>query len=1034
MIIRSESYLDAIKANVEAEEGRYKYKVLVCMGAGCISSGSEPVRDALVEEIERLGMSGRVKVVGTGCIGCCGSGPVVLVQPDGVLYQGLKPEDARGIVEEHILNGVFIERLLYRSPESGNVIPLMRDIPFFKHQTKNLLRICGNIDPTRIEEYIALEGYYALSKVLTSMTPEDVVEEIRSSRLRGRGGAGFPTGLKWNFTRIAKDEPKYVVANADEGDPGAFMDRCLLEGDPHSLIEGMTIAGYAVGAHKGYIYIRAEYPLAVSRLSQAIEQARKLGLLGGDIMESGFSFDIELRMGAGAFVCGEETALLASIEGRRGVPRPRPPFPAEKGVWGKPTALNNVETLANVPMIIRNGAECYRSLGTERSGGTKMYSLAGDIENTGLIEVPIGTEMGKIIYDIGDGCKGGKKFKAVQSGGPSGGCIPREHLNVKVDYETLDQLGAIMGSGGLVVMNEDTCMVDIARYFLEFCLSESCGKCTPCREGFQRMLEILERITRGEGREGDIERLEDLSHVIVDTALCGLGRTGPNPVLSTIKHFKDEYEAHIKHKKCPAGVCEALFESPCQNACPAGLDTHGYVALISEGRFGEALELIMERNPFPSVCGRICTNPCELKCRRGETDDPIAIRLLKRFVSDLEKPSLLLHQVNQKGGRVAIVGSGPTGLTAAYHLTRMGHRTTIFEALPKVGGMMTICIPEYRLPKGVLEAEIDVIRDLGVEIRTNKKMGEDFTLDDLFGQGYAAVYLSVGAQKSRSMGIPGEELGGVYQGIGFLKGLNLGDEVKLGDKVAVIGGGDVAIDSARSAVRLGAREVTLFYRRGREDMTATDEEVAEAIEEGVRFHYMTLPTRIFGDNGKATWMECIRMEGGEFDTSGRRRPVPVEGTGFVVDVDSVIIAIGQTTDLSFLNPENRLEISSSGTLLVDPDTLQTSDERVFAGGDLVRGPSTVIEAISDGIKASMAIDKFLGGRGEIVETVRREARIGDIPFDLEAEFVEQRRVEAPVLRPDERYRNFMEIELGYAAENAMEEARRCLHCDRKLEE
>ena len=458
------------------------------------------------------------------------------------------------------------------------------------------------------------------------------------------------------------------------------------------------------------------------------------------------------------------------------------------------------------------------------------------------------------------------------------------------------------------------------------------------------------------------------------------------------------------------------------------------MALISEGRFDEALELIMERNPFPSVCGRICTNPCELKCRRGETDDPIAIRLLKRFVSDLEKPSSLLHQVNQKGGKVAIVGSGPAGLTAAYHLTRMGHRTTVFEALPKVGGMMTICIPEYRLPKGVLEAEIDVIRDLGVEIRTNNRMGEDFTLDDLFGQGYEAVYLAVGAQKSRSMGIPGEELGGVYQGIGFLKGLNLGDEVKLGDKVAVIGGGDVAIDSARSAVRLGAREVTLFYRRGREDMTATDEEVAEAIEEGVRFHYMTLPTRIFGDNGKATWMECIRMEGGEFDTSGRRRPVPVEGTGFVVDVDSVIIAIGQTTDLSFLNPENRLAISSGGTLLVDPDTLRTSDERVFAGGDVVRGPSTVIEAISDGIKASMAIDKFLGGRGELVETIRQEARVGEIPFDLEAEFVEQRRVEAPVLRPDERYRNFREIELGYTAEDAMEEAKRCLHCDRKLEE
>jgi NADH-quinone oxidoreductase subunit F len=631
LIIRSESDLDAIKAEVEAADSRYRYKLLVCLGAGCISSGSEAVRDALLEELESRNLSEEVRVVETGCIGCCGSGPVILVQPEGVLYQGLKPKDARDIIDGHILNGVFVERLLYKNPDDGEVIPFMKDIPFFNYQTKNLLRFCGQIDPTRIEEYIALDGYRALSIVLASMTPEDVIEEIKSSKLRGRGGAGFPTGLKWSFTRTAKAEPKYVVANADEGDPGAFMDRCLLEGDPYSLIEGMAIAGYAVGAHKGYIYIRAEYPLAVSRIRQAIEQAKNGGLLGNDIMGSGFSFDIEMRMGAGAFVCGEETALLASIEGRRGVPRPRPPFPAEKGVWGKPTALNNVETLANVPMIIRNGAEWFSGFGTYRSGGTKMYSLAGDIKNTGLIEVPIGTEMGRIIYDIGGGCRGKKDFKVVQSGGPSGGCIPKEHLNVRVDYETLDELGTIMGSGGLVIMDEDTCMVDIARYFLEFCLSESCGKCTPCREGFQRMLEILERITVGEGREGDIERLEELAHIIVDTALCGLGRTGPNPVLSTIRYFRDEYEAHIKYKKCPAGVCEALFESPCQNACPAGLDTHGYVALISDRRFEEALELIRERNPFPSVCGRICTHPCEFKCRRGETDDPVALRLLKRL-------------------------------------------------------------------------------------------------------------------------------------------------------------------------------------------------------------------------------------------------------------------------------------------------------------------------------------------------------------------------------------------------------------------
>ena len=1034
VIIRSESDLDAVRAEVEAADSGYRYKLLVCLGAGCISSGSEAVRDALLEELGRRNLSEEIRVVGTGCIGCCGSGPVVLVQPDGVLYQGLKPEDAIDIIDGHILNGVFIERLLYKKPDDGDVVPLMKDIPFFKYQTKNLLRFCGQIDPTRIEEYIALDGYRALSKVLGSMTPEDVIEEIKSSKLRGRGGAGFPTGLKWSFTRTAKAEPKYVVANADEGDPGAFMDRCLLEGDPYSLIEGMAIAGYAIGAHKGYIYIRAEYPLAVNRLRQAIEQAKDWGLLGNDVMGSGFSFDIEMRMGAGAFVCGEETALLASIEGKRGVPRPRPPFPAEKGVWGKPTALNNVETLANVPMIIREGAEWFSGFGTGKSGGTKMYSLAGDVKNTGLIEVPIGTEMGRIIYNIGRGCREKKDFKAVQSGGPSGGCIPKEHLSVRVDYETLDELGAIMGSGGLVVMDEDTCMVDIARYFLEFCLSESCGKCTPCREGFLRMLEILERITTGEGKEGDIERLEELAHIIVDTALCGLGRTGPNPVLSTIRYFRDEYEAHIKYKKCPAGVCEALFDSPCQNACPAGLDTHGYVALISEGRFGEALSLIRERNPFPSVCGRICTHPCEFKCRRGETDDPVALRLLKRFVSEYVSAAPRSYQRSSNGVRVAVVGSGPSGLTAAYHLAMMGYETTVFEALPVAGGMMAVCIPDYRLPKDVLNAEIEAIHELGVEIKTNQRLGEDFTFDSLFGQGFKAVYLAVGAQRSRALGIQGEDLEGVYKGLRFLMDVNLGEKIELGEKVVVIGGGSTAIDSAKSAIRLGASEVTVYYRREREDMTATDEEITEAENEGVRFWFMVVPTKILGEGGKAAQMLCAQLRPGEFDSSGRRRPVPVEGQEFTVDIDSVIVAVGQTTDLSFFTNEGEVSTTKFGTIIVDEDTMETSKTGVFAGGDVIRGPATVVEAIADGIKAASAIDKFLGGSGKLVEVTRKKARIDEIPFDLEAEIVEQRRVEAPLLPPEERVLGFREVEQGYTLNDVIEEAKRCLHCDRKLME
>ena len=469
------------------------------------------------------------------------------------------------------------------------------------------------------------------------MTPSEIISEVKTSGLRGRGGGGFPTGIKWEFCATSKGDIKYVLCNADEGDPGAFMDRSVMEADPHAVLEGMIIAAKAINSHQGYIYCRAEYPLAVKRLNLAIEQAREYGLLGKDILGSGFDFDVEVYQGAGAFVCGEETALMGSIEGRRGMPRPRPPFPAVSGLWKKPTVLNNVETYANIPQIILQGGENYAKIGTESSKGTKVFALTGKVNRIGLVEVPMGTTLGEIIFDIGGGIPSGKRFKAAQLGGPSGGCIPAEHLNTPTDYEAIAKAGAIMGSGGMIVMDDDTCMVDMARYFMDFCQDESCGKCTPCRVGTKRMLEILQRICKGEGREGDIELLEDLAQQIKDTALCGLGQTAPNPILSTIRYFRHEYEAHILDKHCPAAVCSELFKSPCQHTCPVGMDIPAYIALVRAGRIDDAYKVLKRTNPFPSVCGRVCGHTCQMKCRRGQLDEPVAIMHLKRFITDHAK-------------------------------------------------------------------------------------------------------------------------------------------------------------------------------------------------------------------------------------------------------------------------------------------------------------------------------------------------------------------------------------------------------------
>ena len=558
--------------------------VLICGGTGCSSSGSQTLQAEFNKQIEAFGLAEEVKLVQTGCFGLCALGPVVIIHPEGTFYSRVAPEDVKEIVEEHLLKGRVVERLVYndvaaeeKAEEIINVS--LNDTAFYKTQKRIVLRNCGVINPDDIEEYIAMDGYAALGKVLTEMTPEDVIKTVSDSGLRGRGGGGFPTGRKWALCAPNKADQKYVVCNADEGDPGAFMDRSILEGDPHSVIEAMAICGYAIGATKGYVYVRAEYPIAVTRLQHAIDQANEYGLLGKNIFDSGFDFDLEIRLGAGAFVCGEETALMTSIEGNRGEPRPRPPYPAVKGLYGKPTVENNVETFANIPQIILNGVDWFRAMGTEKSKGTKVFALGGKIEHTGLVEIPMGTTLREIIYDIGGGIPGGKKFKAAQTGGPSGGCIPASLIDTEVDYDNLTAIGCMMGSGGLIVMDEDTCMVDMAKFFLDFTVEESCGKCTPCRVGTRRLLEMLDKITSGKGTLQDIDELEKLCYYIKENSLCGLGQTAPNPVLATLKFFRDEYVAHVVDKKCPAGVCKELLSfvvdkdkcigcGKCQKNCP----------------------------------------------------------------------------------------------------------------------------------------------------------------------------------------------------------------------------------------------------------------------------------------------------------------------------------------------------------------------------------------------------------------------------------------------------------------------------------
>jgi NADH-quinone oxidoreductase subunit F len=999
----------------------YRSHVLICAGTGCVSSGSHPTRDALIDELKKRGLDKEIKVIDTGCFGFCQFGPNIVVYPEGTFYCQVGPKDAKDLVEEHFIKGRVLERLLYKEPEGQVAVVNQEEINFFKYQKRLVLHNCGVIDPESIAEYIARDGYQALAKAVTEMTPLEVVDSIKKSGLRGRGGGGFSTGLKWELAAQAPGNQKYIVCNADEGDPGAFMDRSLLEGDPHAVVEGMALAGYAVGASKGYVYVRAEYPIAIHRLLIALDQARAQGLLGQNVFGSNFSFDVEIRLGAGAFVCGEETALLTSIEGRRGEPRPRPPFPANSGLWGKPTVINNVETFGNIASIIRHGADWFAAIGTQNSKGTKVFTLTGKVNNSGLVEVPMGMSLGQIVYDIGGGITNRKKFKAAQTGGPSGGCIPKEYLNTAIDYDSLQELGTIMGSGGLVVMDEDNCMVDLAKFFLEFVQDESCGKCAPCRIGTKRMLEILDRITHGEGVMADLDLLEELAEGIKSSALCGLGQTAPNPVLSTLRYFRHEYEAHIKDKHCPASVCATLFNSPCQNTCPAGVDVPVYIDLIKNYNFIEAYKAVQAENPFPVVCGRVCHHPCEGKCWRNQLDTSLAIRALKRFAGDhlLQNGGLPVPAVGSaKGAGVAVVGSGPAGLSAAFYLTKKGYQVTVFEALPVPGGMMAVGIPEYRLPKAVLNQEIEVIGRMGAEIKTGVKIGTDISLSQLMDQ-YQAVFLAVGAHNNQALGLPGDELEGVLSGVTFLQDVNLNRAADLsGKEVAVIGGGNVAADAARSALRLGAKAVSLYYRRTKEEMPAMPEEIVELEKEGVKLNFLVAPAAIVGEGGQVKDLTLTKMELGEFDRSGRRRPVPVAGSDFAVAADVVIVAIGQAPETGGLGAG--LELTKGGTVVVDPQTLATSIPGVFSGGDCVTGPDTLIAAVAAGKKAAQSIDKFLGGDGVVVEPLTVERKIyGQIIED------ETPRQEMPVRHAE----GFLEVELGYTLQQAVAEAMRCLRCD-----
>ena len=1034
------SVKDRVKREKQLRRRGFEARVTVHMGTCGLASGAQKVMDRVLTERSQCDRA-NIAVNSTGCIGLCSREPLITVELVGkepVIYQRVDDRKMAQIFRRHVLEGkVQVDFALARGAASNEkrkpmhsdlegILPHVSQLKFFSLQEPCVLRNKGLIDPEKIDEYIWRDGYQAVAKALLKMTPAEIISEVKGSGLRNRDVRGFPTGIEWEFCAHSKEEVRYVVCAGDEGDPGASIGSRVLEADPHTVLEGMIIAARAIGAHQGYISCRPEFSLAVTRLNLAIEQARAYGLLGKDILGSGFDFDIEVALGAGTFVCGEETALFEAIEGRRGIPRPQPSFSAVSGLWKKPTLLSNIETYMNIPRIMLMGAEGYAHLGTESSKGTKLFYLAGKVSDAGFIEVPMGTSLGEIIFDMGGGIPGGKKFKAVQLGGLSGGFIPPRYLNTPIDYDAIAKLGASMGSGSMIVTDDETCMVDMARYFIDFCLSQVCGKCATCRVQPERMQEILQRICGGKGRDGDIELLEDLGKEMKKTALCPLGQAAPDPVLSTIRYFRHEYEAHIHDKRCPAAACSALFKSPCQHTCPAGMDVPAYIALIRAGRIDDAYKVLKRTNPFPSVCGRVCRHPCESKCRRGHLDEPLAIMHLKRFITDhARRTEAEPLKIIQKE-KVAIIGAGPSGLSAALELKRRGYGVTVFEELPEAGGMLRWCIPAFRLPREELKREVEEILQTGVELRINTRVGREITFGEL-DRAFDIIYLAAGAQKSSPLNIPGEDAEGVFGALEFLRAYNLGKEIRIGKHVAVIGHGITSVDAARTAIRLGAKKVTLYFRHDRNDIPGQEWGLEAASEEGVQMVYLVAPVRVITQYGRVRGLELSEMRLDKYDPIGRRHPKPILGSEFIEKAETILSATGRNADLGFLPEEGGIEINE-GTVKVNKN-LRTTNAKVWAGGDMVTGPATVIDAIKAGQTAAGAIDAAIrAANGQEPWTAPAEEML-EIPLKAGQEPGDQPRRSMRKAPPKIRRSDFREVELGYTFEMALAEACRCLRCD-----
>lgn len=1024
---------------------RIKVHLNGCWGQPRAEEQTDSLVEVFRDEILRSGR-GDILLEKTVPIGLRSMEPLVSVErfrQDPVIYKEVRAERARTIFREHVLAGkVPLSFALARgvvtkekarpihSDLEGKVSHVF-DHPFFGPQENRLLRNRGIADPDRIESFVSRGAYQALAKALREMTRDEIIREIQASGMKDREGmSGFPTAVRWQFCASAKGDVKYVICDAHGGHPEACLAANLILIDPHALLEGMAIAARAIGAHQGFIYSPSGCPALRDTLAQAIAQAKEHGFLGKNILRSGFDFDLEIREGSSSCFCGEETAVIDAIEGGEGKPRRRPPFPVLSGLWGKPTLLHGVETLLNVPFILREGGEEYVKLGTEFSKGTRVFALSGKVNYEGLIEVPMGTTLGEVIFDIGGGISGKGRFKGARLGGPMGGFLSKRDLNMPLDEESLSTVGLLFACGDLSVFDESACAVREVLSGFDLCKSEACGLCETCEEGLQRVPEILDRISKGRGELRDLDELDALARGFGEPDRCRFGQYVSAHIRSALRAFRQEFLEHIVNKRCSAGACQELVQAPCTNLCPVGIDIPRGLSYLRRGLLGEAYRVVAEANPLSGVCGRVCSHPCEDRCRRREMDESVAIANLERFISDRCRVSTTAAFPVTRKERVAVVGAGPAGLSAAWELRRRGYAVTIFDENPEPGGMMRYGIPSYRLPRKELALEIKEILARGIEFRSNTRVGKDVTWESLKAD-FDAICFAPGCPKSCFLQIPGEAAKGVMGGIEFLKRFHMGQEVKVGRRVAVIGGGDVAVEVARSALRLGAKKVTLFYHREHFEMTADPSEIEAAIEEGVVIRDKVTPTRIITHYGRVGRLELTEMRRGPFDKEGRRTTRPILGSEFVVDVDTILVAIQRSMEGE--NVPEGVEVLEEGNRIKVDEGYRTTHRKIWAAGDAVTGPSRVVWAIRGGRDVGVAIDRALRGSSEEDEagfSVEGPASGVWTPEEAEA----HGRVSMPTLEPELRKKSFSEVRLGYRRQMALSEAKRCLQCGLKKEE